>query len=144
MPKEAQLSLKDAPWSDVDAAVWSVVEVCLGIVGACLPTYRPLFLRLIGDNPRPFSLRKLKSISWPTSHSSKGDVSRATPAGANLVKLGPRAGGDGYSVRSEDERKSPEPDMEKPLPSLVPWHGEEKSEILESSRARSPSPEWIV
>ena len=31
--------------SDVDACVWSVAEVCVGIVGACLPTLRPLFTR---------------------------------------------------------------------------------------------------
>ena len=29
--------------SDVDPGVWSAAEVCVGIVGACLPTLRPLF-----------------------------------------------------------------------------------------------------
>ncbi|KAL8747133.1 MAG: hypothetical protein Q9190_000956 [Brigantiaea leucoxantha] len=47
--KEASLSLADAPWSDVDACVWSVVEVCVGIVSACLPTMRPLVLRLFSS-----------------------------------------------------------------------------------------------
>ncbi|MCJ1429126.1 hypothetical protein MMC29_007039 [Sticta canariensis] len=43
VPKIGSLSLSDAAWSDVDAAVWGVVEVCVGIVSACLPTMRPLF-----------------------------------------------------------------------------------------------------
>lgn len=37
--------------SDVDGCVWSVAEVCVGIVGACLPTLRPLFNR--GHHLRP-------------------------------------------------------------------------------------------
>lgn len=37
------LSLEDAPWADVDPCVWSAVEVCVGIVSACLPTLRPLW-----------------------------------------------------------------------------------------------------
>lgn len=28
--------------ADVPAAIWSGVEVCVGIVGACLPTLRPI------------------------------------------------------------------------------------------------------
>ena len=48
IPTQAEISLTDASWSDVNAAVWSVVEVCIGIVSACLPTYRPLFLKLFG------------------------------------------------------------------------------------------------
>ncbi|MCJ1272070.1 hypothetical protein MMC22_011977 [Lobaria immixta] len=43
VPKIGTLSLSDAPWSDVDACVWGVVEVCVGIVSACTPTLRPLF-----------------------------------------------------------------------------------------------------
>lgn len=35
------VSLTDLSWSDVDGVVWSVVELNLGIVSACLPTLRP-------------------------------------------------------------------------------------------------------
>ena len=31
------------PGSDVNPCVWAVVEVCLGILGACLPTFPALF-----------------------------------------------------------------------------------------------------
>ena len=33
--------------TDVDACVWSMVEVCVAIVCACLPTCRVLFSRLV-------------------------------------------------------------------------------------------------
>lgn len=31
--------------SDVRATIWSVVELCIGVLSACLPTMRPLFGR---------------------------------------------------------------------------------------------------
>jgi len=31
--------------NDIDGATWSVIEVCVGVVSACLPTLRPLFHR---------------------------------------------------------------------------------------------------
>lgn len=33
--------------SDVNPAVWSIVECCVGIVSACLPVLRPLFTRVV-------------------------------------------------------------------------------------------------
>ena len=97
VPRVASLSLTDAPWSDVDACVWSVVEVCVGIVGACLPTYRPLFLRLCRNGARTVSTR---DISWPTSHDQPGEVMR----GDKMTKLG--VGVDVYEVLSDDDRKT--------------------------------------
>ena len=44
VPYIAQLSLLDPSWSDVYGAIWSIVELSLGIVSACLPTLGPLFL----------------------------------------------------------------------------------------------------
>ena len=46
VPYIAQISLLDPSWSDVYGAIWSVVELNLGIVSACLPTLRPLFLHV--------------------------------------------------------------------------------------------------
>ncbi|KAK0511558.1 hypothetical protein JMJ35_006131 [Cladonia borealis] len=45
--KIKQLSPTDPGWTDVDPCVWSLVEVCVAIVCACLPTFRVLFNRLI-------------------------------------------------------------------------------------------------
>ncbi|KAL8923811.1 MAG: hypothetical protein Q9172_002959 [Xanthocarpia lactea] len=41
------LSRSDPSWSDVDPCVWSVVEVGVGIVSACLITLRPLWTSLV-------------------------------------------------------------------------------------------------
>ncbi|KAI9847346.1 MAG: hypothetical protein M1838_000930 [Thelocarpon superellum] len=37
---------RDPTWDAVDIAIWSVVEVCFGIVGACLPLMGPLIRNL--------------------------------------------------------------------------------------------------
>ena len=53
VPYVAQISLLDPSWSDVYGAIWSIVELSLGIVSACLPTLRPLYLHIFhgGYNP---------------------------------------------------------------------------------------------
>ena len=40
------ISLDDPSWADSMGAVWSVVELNMGMVSACVPTYRPLFAHL--------------------------------------------------------------------------------------------------
>ena len=42
-PQVRAVSLSDPSWSDVNGIVWSVVELNIGIVSACLPTLRPVF-----------------------------------------------------------------------------------------------------
>ena len=60
------------------------------------------------------------------------------------IEQGLSVAGDGYSVRSDEDRKRlPELDLEKPLPPLVPWHGDKESETS-SLQARSLSPDWMV
>ncbi|ROV94600.1 hypothetical protein VPNG_09203 [Cytospora leucostoma] len=39
----SNVGLSDATWNDAFTALWSVVETCIAIVCACLPTLRPLF-----------------------------------------------------------------------------------------------------
>lgn len=46
VPHLARVSLVDQTWSDVDGFIWSVAELNLAIVSACLPTLRPLFLHV--------------------------------------------------------------------------------------------------
>ncbi|KAM0347332.1 hypothetical protein ACHAPU_004851 [Fusarium lateritium] len=40
-------STKDPNWDNVDAAVWSFIEVTMAIITACLPTLRPIFSKLM-------------------------------------------------------------------------------------------------
>lgn len=52
VPYIAHISLVDPSWSDVYGSIWSIVELNLGIVSACLPTLRPLFRHAFrGDHP---------------------------------------------------------------------------------------------
>ncbi|KAF6788751.1 integral membrane protein [Colletotrichum sojae] len=55
---------KDPYWDNVDAATWSFLEITIGILAACLPTLRPLFVTLL---PRLFtsSSLNLKSGGGP-------------------------------------------------------------------------------
>ncbi|KAL8715738.1 MAG: hypothetical protein Q9220_000405 [cf. Caloplaca sp. 1 TL-2023] len=46
-----KLSFDDASWVDTDPAIWSAVEVCIGIVSACLPTLRPLWTSVFHSPP---------------------------------------------------------------------------------------------
>ena len=41
-PKVRDVSLTDPTWSDDDGIIWSMVELNVGVVSACLPTLRPL------------------------------------------------------------------------------------------------------
>ncbi|KAK2055680.1 hypothetical protein LY76DRAFT_648205 [Colletotrichum caudatum] len=43
---------QDPFWDNVDAATWSFLEVTIGILAACLPTLRPIFVALL---PRLFN-----------------------------------------------------------------------------------------
>lgn len=46
VPYIARTSLIDPSWSDTYGAIWSVVELTIGIVSACLPTLRPLYVHV--------------------------------------------------------------------------------------------------
>ncbi|KAH6988351.1 hypothetical protein EDB80DRAFT_654432 [Ilyonectria destructans] len=45
-------STDDPNWDNVDAAIWSFLEVSCAIIAACLPTLRPIFSKIM---PRLFS-----------------------------------------------------------------------------------------
>ena len=76
IPTQAAISLADASWSDVNAAVWSVVEVCIGIVSACLPTYRPLFLQIFGKSAASGNKRTAFSLLNTDDRSNKLESDR--------------------------------------------------------------------
>ena len=49
MPSLHKISLVDGSYTDVQAAVWSAVEVSMAIVCASAITYRPLFNKIFGS-----------------------------------------------------------------------------------------------
>jgi len=46
VPYIVRVSLIDPSWSDVYGAIWSIVELTMGIVSACLPTLPPLYMHI--------------------------------------------------------------------------------------------------
>ncbi len=67
VPYIAHISLVDPSWSDVYGVIWSVVELNLGIVSACLPTLRPLFIHVFHGGYRPRTASPSSQSSVKTS-----------------------------------------------------------------------------
>jgi hypothetical protein len=73
-----EASVRDMPWTSTPGGIWSQVEISVGIVAACLPTYRPLFMRRNQDqtdSKSTWSNRWPFSIPRRTNNSSEGTTS---------------------------------------------------------------------
>ncbi|KAI4210002.1 MAG: hypothetical protein LQ351_007109 [Letrouitia transgressa] len=128
VPKEAFLSLADAPWSNVDPCVWSVVEVCVGIVSACLPTMRPLFLHFYHQRTK-----SKPTISWP---GTSPNALPQGPQGADTTRMALKAaGGGGNEYVCYQNRRYWD---EKPLPPAGSFADRRESEETGSWRSKSP------
>lgn len=78
----SRLSLVDGPWADVDPAIWSIVEVSVGILCACLPTLRPLANNVLKGSTRLLSL----SRSWTSSTGERGSGSSSEEKSLSLSR----------------------------------------------------------
>ena len=67
---------------DAPAAIWSGVEVCVGIVGACMPTLRPIVTWL------STSITKTISRGSSSAGSSAAAASAGNESKSNLAELG--------------------------------------------------------
>ncbi|RBR18898.1 uncharacterized protein FIESC28_05820 [Fusarium coffeatum] len=65
---------KDFTWWNVTAASWSLAELVSGIACACLPTYKPLLIKLKQCVGRGDKSMRLQSRSVDASNFSKGEV----------------------------------------------------------------------
>ena len=107
--KIAELSLEDGPWTDVEPAIWSIVEVCVGILCACLPTFRPLFVSAFQSRQRGHrSTTKHKSYK-STGYSNSGDESAyrdlgRKPLNVEMVRCQSARRNDGEGVGLGDVR----------------------------------------
>ena len=81
-----QLKLKDETYTNIEPAIWTVVEQSLGITCACLPTLRPLFGRLLFGTHTTTSSNKfgrdgdinLTKMSYKPSTLGRGDEESTT------------------------------------------------------------------
>lgn len=63
-----ELKLQDETYTNVEPAIWTVVEQSLGITCACLPTLRPLFGRLL------FGTRHARSSTGANHANRSGEL----------------------------------------------------------------------
>lgn len=76
-----QASSTDQTWTASPGAIWSQVEIAVGIISACLPVYRPLFTR-----------RATKSQASYTEYGSKQPMKNS-----RNIPLSDRSGTGGWS-----------------------------------------------
>ena len=63
----AGVDQSDVTWNYVPAATWSAAEPSVAVVSACLPSLRPLFVRLIWGGthrPKPVAPPRRTVASW--------------------------------------------------------------------------------
>jgi hypothetical protein len=101
-------STNDPNWDNVDAAIWSFLEVTIAIIAACLPTLRPFFSKLM---PRIFA-----SSLGRSSHPSKYGHYIQTPSSHCLRNM-PKSKTQGRSRHSTDDTSTLRGDDGIPLPS---------------------------
>lgn len=71
----------DITWMQSPSIYWGMIESSLGIVGACLPLFRPLFH---GASSRGF-VRHLRSVALPSMHSK--EVSKSSGGESGSIAL---------------------------------------------------------
>ncbi|KAL3464457.1 hypothetical protein BJX64DRAFT_286582 [Aspergillus heterothallicus] len=77
------LDINDIPWTLADAQTWCVVEICAGIISACLPTVIPLLKPL---------LRRVLGVSFSTnSRLKKSNITNTNNGQSQVLEAGSRA-----------------------------------------------------
>ncbi|KAL9118458.1 MAG: hypothetical protein Q9187_004996, partial [Circinaria calcarea] len=65
---ERVASTADPAWDNVDGATLSTIEICVAIISACLPTYRPLYKLIRYGNANDGTMGKEKSTGYHGIH----------------------------------------------------------------------------
>ncbi|KAK2042612.1 hypothetical protein LZ31DRAFT_555905 [Colletotrichum somersetense] len=101
---------QDPFWDNVDAATWSFLEVTIGILAACLPTLRPIFVALL---PRLFNGSSFsnKNKGQPSKYGHTSELNRG-PARHGLGRHLPLSSTERLNHQSQNdiEMMGSEPD----------------------------------
>ncbi|KAK1579258.1 uncharacterized protein LY79DRAFT_348289 [Colletotrichum navitas] len=123
---------QDPFWDNVDAATWSFLEVTIGILAACLPTLRPIFVALL---PRLFdgssfhSRSKGQTASEPSRVQGRHELGRHLPL-SSTERLN-------HQIQNDIEMSGSEPDRAPEYTVSVSSGSPTVSEKM--SRVKSPS-----
>ncbi|PVI02634.1 hypothetical protein DM02DRAFT_508472, partial [Periconia macrospinosa] len=74
---------RDTTWTLADACTWCVVEVACGVISACLPTLRPLMVKI---SHQFGSLTNSKAAQTGANNQSRGPTELVTIGGTNWNK----------------------------------------------------------
>ena len=86
IPKLNSFSALDAGWSDIDASIWSLVEISVALVAASAITYRPLY---------NFVFRiSWSSFSGPKARTASSNTTRSPYPNGSQVRSASTKGGD--------------------------------------------------
>lgn len=112
----AVLSSDDPTYENVDAAIWSFLELTTGVLAACLPTLRPLFIAIV---PRLFaSARTAVSLSRSRGERSMGGTT-ARRSVVPTISSGRGWKDDGMDSMEELRGVSREQDLEVGKPAAL-------------------------
>ena len=67
-------AVADGTWDSVDLIYWTIIEPGVYLIAACLPTFRPVFIRLLKGTP-------LLSVDSTTPYRSGGGKEKKSPDG---------------------------------------------------------------
>ncbi|KAI9673328.1 MAG: hypothetical protein M1829_004094 [Trizodia sp. TS-e1964] len=88
----------DPTWNTLDGTLWSVIEICIGIVCACLPLLRPIFYN---NFTASLSTRGL----WRASPNRSAELAPPAPNG---LPPAPSSGSSATAIKPIPEAKAPE------------------------------------
>ncbi|KAF4949464.1 hypothetical protein FSARC_13476 [Fusarium sarcochroum] len=137
-------STKDPNWDNVDAAIWSFLEVTLAIIAACLPTLRSFFSRIM---PSMFASSRGQS----GRHSSYAPYVHApsTQCLSNMRRTkteerGKRSLDDESTLYGDDNVPSPSRGSDftsplKPAVSVSITAGQRRSQCIERTQSQHPT-----
>ena len=122
----------------MDAALWSFIEVCLGIVSACLPIMTPLlkpFTRMVSLTRHSKKSKGTPNVS-AASYGLHGSVSHSSRTTADDVI--DKAGWPGYTERQLEHKAELERELN-PQPSIPRLHQSTSTQPLTSRYAMASS-----
>ncbi|MCJ1407200.1 hypothetical protein MMC19_001271 [Ptychographa xylographoides] len=115
------VGLSDDPsWDDINSGILSGIELFFGILAACIPTYQPLFNRLVHGSANRATIN-----TTVTSSPSRFTYTKAVPHSRTTESLGlstVTSHGGRKGARNSDDEESLCARLEKPW-SSPPFHG---------------------
>lgn len=135
----AKVFTTDPTWTAVDPGIWSTVEVCLGIVSACLPIMTPLLKPL--SRVLSMSMGSKKSGSKTSNPNSNGLVGNSNTdpnanTSHNTAASSTLHGSASHNKLSQSTSRDPVSDSDTDVEQGIPANGIKVEKEMEWSEKR--------